>query len=182
MTGMGCFVDFDNVGTQCNEIQDIPHMAKQYWLLKTEPGVFSIEDLERKGIEPWDGVRNYQARNFVRDQMKPGDLCLIYHSNANPSGVAGIGKVCHSGYPDDSAWDVKSKYFDPKSTPHNPVWYRVDVEFVDRFLEVLSLQLLRTVPALNDMLVLKKGSRLSIQPVSKVHFETIRKMAKTLKG
>ncbi len=148
-------------------------MAKQYWLMKSEPNVYSIEDLKRNKTSPWEGVRNYQARNFMRDEMKLGDKVLFYHSNAKPSGVAGIAEVCKTSYPDFFAWDKKSKYFDKKTDPENPTWFMVDVKFVSQFKEVISLQELKEDPALSGMTVTKKGSRLSVHPVDKKHFDHV---------
>jgi predicted RNA-binding protein with PUA-like domain len=152
---------------------------QQYWLMKTEPTVFSIKDLEKRGTEHWDGVRNYQARNFMRDQMKEGDLVLIYHSGSAPVGVAGIARVVREGYPDHTAWDPQSGHFDAKSSPEKPVWYMVDVEFVEEFPRVLSLAALKDNPALEGMLITRRGMRLSVQPVSKEHFEEVIRMGPT---
>jgi predicted RNA-binding protein with PUA-like domain len=151
---------------------------KQYWLMKTEPSSFSIEDLEDRGREPWDGVRNYQARNTLRDQMKKGDLVLIYHSSASPTGVAGVAKVSMEGHPDCTAWDPGNHHYDPKSSPENPIWFRVEVEFVERFAAVVPLETLKADPELEGMLVTKRGMRLSVQPVSKEHFERVRRLGR----
>ena len=144
-----------------------------YWLLKSEPDVYSIGDLARDGQTCWEGVRNYQARNFMRDQMAVGDLALFYHSNAKPPGVAGIAKVCKPAYPDHFSWDPESKYFDPKSTPENPRWMMVDVEHVETFPELVSLPTLREQPELATMRLLQKGSRLSVLPITKAEFKHI---------
>ena len=154
-------------------------MAKRYWLMKTEPGTYSIEDLEKEKRDHWDGIRNYQARNLLRDELKVGDGVLIYHSNAKPSGVAGIAKVCREGYPDHTAWDPEEKYFDPKSNPDAPTWYMVDVEFVEKFPEVVPLRELKENPRLAGMMVTKKGMRLSIQPVEKKHFDEVVRMGRS---
>lgn len=151
----------------------------RYWLMKSEPHVYSIEDLERDGRAAWEGVRNYQARNFMRDDMKVGDLVLFYHSNARPSGVAGIARVARESYPDASAWDRDSEYFDPRSSPENPVWMLVDLEFVERFPTVLSLDRLKAMPELEGMPLLQRGQRLSVQPVERAHFAAIRSIART---
>lgn len=151
-------------------------MATQYWLMKSEPGNYSIDDLARDKKTFWNGVRNYQARNFMRDSMKVGDLALFYHSNAEPSGVAGIAKIVKAGYPDHTELDPKSKYYDPKATPDKPIWFMVDVGFVEKFDQVLPLEALKMNPKLKDMMVNKKGSRLSVQPVSQEHFEAVKKM------
>lgn len=146
-------------------------MAK-YWLMKSEPNTYSIDDLARDGRTHWDGVRNYQARNFMRDEMKVGDGVLFYHSNANPPGVAGIARVVREGYPDHTAQDPNSKYFDPKASPEDPRWFMVDIEFVEKFDELVPLETLRQTPGLEEMLVTKK-SRLSVQPVRPEEFEIV---------
>lgn len=145
--------------------------------MKSEPEVFSIEDLERKSSEPWDGVRNFQARNFMR-QMKVGDLVLFYHSNALPPGVAGLARVSRAAHPDPSAWDPHSKYFDPKSPPETPRWDMVEVSFVERFPTFVSLADLKSNPDLEGMIVTQR-SRLSVQPVESHHFMTVLRMAKS---
>jgi predicted RNA-binding protein with PUA-like domain len=147
---------------------------KKYWLMKSEPGVFSIDDLMKSPDQTtcWEGVRNYQARNFIRDEMKAGDLILFYHSGKNPS-VVGIAHVVKDGYPDDTAWDNQNDYFDPKSTPENPIWYRADIRFERKLLKPISLKELRTINGLENMILLKKGMRLSVQPVTKQEFDII---------
>ena len=154
----------------------MPKRAMKFWLMKTEPDVYSIDDLERDGIEPWEGVRNYQARNFMRE-MAQGDLVIFYHSNANPPGAAGLCRVSREAYPDDTQFDKKSKYHDPKSKKEDPRWSLVEVAFVEKFAEPISLQALKDDPALEGMLVTQKGSRLSVQPVQKKHFRRVLKMA-----
>lgn len=134
------------------------------WLMKSEPEEYSIERLEKEGRTAWSGVRNYQARNFMRDDMRPGDLVLFYHSNAEPSGVAGLGRILGGPLPDPTQFDSGSDYFDPKARPEAPVWMLREVGFALRFPRVISLSELRGNPALGGMLVLKKGSRLSVQP------------------
>lgn len=146
--------------------------------MKSEPDVYSIDDLARDGSTPWSGVRNYQARNFMRDDMRVGDLVLFYHSNAEPPGVAGIGRVAREAYPDFTARDPGSAYYDPKATAANPVWMMVDVAFVEKFPQVMSLDALRDEPALKDMLVLKKGQRLSVQPVTPAEYRAVVALAK----
>jgi len=143
--------------------------------MKTEPDVFSIEDLVRRPqqTELWDGVRNYQARNFMMNDMKVGDLILFYHSNAEPSGVAGVAEVVAPAQPDASAWNPKSEYFDPKSSPENPRWYCVTVGRPRPFKKFIALDDLRAHAPLKDMVVLRKGQRLSIQPVQPEEFEYI---------
>ncbi len=153
-------------------------LGMNFWLMKTEPDVFSIDDLKNRGIEGeyWDGVRNYQARNYMRDQMKLGDLVLIYHSNANPSGVAGIGKISGECIDDLSSLDKKSKYFDPKATKENPRWVKIKIEFVNKFKNFVPLEILKNDKALENMPLVKKGSRLSIMPVSEFEFHNISKL------
>lgn len=145
--------------------------------MKTEPTSYSIDDLKRDGKTCWSGVRNYQARNFMRDEMQVGDGVLFYHSNADPAGVAGLARVCKASHPDVTQWDKTTKYFDPTATKENPRWFLVDIEFVKKFDFILPLEVLRGNPKLKDMMVLKRGSRLSVQPVSREHFNVITKMA-----
>lgn len=155
-------------------------MAKRgikLWLMKSEPDVYSIDDLRRDGVEPWEGVRNYQARNYMRE-MAEGDLALFYHSSAKPPGVAGICRIVREAYPDPTQFDRKSEYYEPKSKKDDPRWSRVDVEFVEKFDEEISLPTLKDDPALEGMRVTQKGSRLSVQPVEKKHFKHVLKLAK----
>lgn len=149
----------------------------RYWLMKSEPDVYSIDDLERDGTTSWEGVRNYQARNLMRDQMEPGDGVLFYHSNVRPPGVAGVARVARAGYPDATALDAGSDYHDPKATNADPRWYRVDLAFVERFDEVVSLAELRETPSLEQMVLLKR-SRLSVQPVTEPEFGIVRQMGR----
>ncbi len=151
----------------------------RYWLVKSEPDVFSFADLQAapKKTTHWDGVRNYQARNTLRDAMKKGDRCFYYHSNAEPSGIAGICEVVREGYPDHTAFDKKDPHYDPKSKADAPTWYMVDVKAVKPFPRLISLGELREVAALKGMVLLQKGSRLSVQPVTKKEWETICAMA-----
>ena len=143
--------------------------------MKSEPDVFSFDDLKSrpKQTEPWDGVRNYQARNFMRDEMKVGDLILFYHSNTNPPGVAGIAKVASEPYSDPTAFDKESKYFDAKSDPLNPRWILVDVKYHADLKRSVSLEEMKGMPELANMRVLQRGNRLSITPVSADEFEAI---------
>ncbi|MDO8520017.1 MAG: EVE domain-containing protein [Deltaproteobacteria bacterium] len=147
-----------------------------FWLLKSEPGSYSIGDLRKDKTTFWNGVRNFQARNFLRDSIKAGDGVLFYHSNADPSGVAGLAKVVKSGYPDPTALDPKSKYFDPRASRENPVWFMVDIVFVKKFKTLIDLDLLRHTPGLEKMMVLKRGSRLSVQPVLPKEFDIVKKL------
>ncbi|MEO0652419.1 MAG: EVE domain-containing protein [Planctomycetota bacterium] len=146
----------------------MPRRAKRYWLLKSEPDVFSFDDLMRsKGRRTvWDGVRNYQARNFMRDEMAVGDGVLYYHSNAKPPGVAGLAEVASEAYPDPTQFDSKHKYFDPKSPEDDPRWWLVDVVGVQELPEFVSLDVLKADSALDQMVVTQRGSRLSVQPVT----------------
>jgi predicted RNA-binding protein with PUA-like domain len=147
-------------------------MAKQRWLMKTEPGTYSIDDLERDGWTCWEGVRNYQARNLMRS-MKVGDPVFIYHSVAKPPGVAGVARVSRLAYPDHFQFDPENDYYDPKSDPENPRWSMVDVEFVCKFDELLPLPEMREMPELEGLALLRRGQRLSVQPVSAEHWKVI---------
>lgn len=149
-----------------------------FWLMKSEPDVFSIDDLERDKKTGWEGVRNYQARNFMRDEMKPGDLVLFYHSNAEPSGVAGVAKVAGPAVVDPTQFDKKSEYYDAASKPGAPTWLMATVGFVEKFARVVPLAELKAEKALAGMALLQKGQRLSVQPVSKVHFAKVLALAK----
>ncbi len=144
----------------------------RHWLFKSEPDSYSIENLRRDGSTFWDGVRNYQARNFMRDDMRVGDPVLFYHSNSESLGVAGIALVSREAYPDPSALDPESPYFDPKAGSDDPRWYMVDVEFVEAFPRVVSLDEIRGAPGLEKMPLVNK-SRLSVQPVSPEEFDAI---------
>ncbi len=152
----------------------------RYWLLKTEPGSFSIDDLMNAPDQTtcWDGVRNYQARNFMRDDMKVGDKVLVYHSNSEPSCVVGVATVVRTAYPDPTAWDPNDSHYDPKCSKENPRWCMVDIHFESKFKRPLSLAMLREVPGLEKMELLRKGSRLSVQPVSKEEFKIILALSK----
>ena len=152
---------------------------RHYWLFKSEPECFSIQDLARSPDQTtfWDGVRNYQARNFLRDQIKLGDEVLYYHSNSDPNVVAGRAVVVREGYPDHTAWEPGSDHFDPQASPINPIWQMVDIKLAEIFVEPIALESLRDVPALKEMELLRRGSRLSVQPVRKSEFETIVKLA-----
>lgn len=151
--------------------------STRYWLMKSEPEVFSIDHLRRLKRAPWDGVRNYQARNFMRDLMNPGDLILFYHSSVEPPGAAGLARVCREAYPDFTAWDKTSDFFDSRSTPESPMWWMVDVEFVEKFPRLVTLEELKKHPALKEMLVIRRGMRLSVQPVEETHFRRVLQLA-----
>lgn len=150
----------------------------RYWLMKSEPDVFSIDDLQKKKTSLWDGVRNYQARNFMTQEMKVGDQVLFYHSNAEPPGIAGLAEIVGAAEPDPSQFDKKSEYFDPKASPAHPRWFCVRVGFKEKFKTFVPLETLRTEKPLQNMLVIKKGQRLSIQPVQAQEFECIRKLSR----
>jgi predicted RNA-binding protein with PUA-like domain len=150
-------------------------MAKRYWLMKSEPDTYSIDDLERDGSTHWDGVRNYKARNNMR-AMKVGDEVLFYHSNASPPGVAGIARVCREAYPDPAQFDEKSKYYDAKSTRDDPRWDMVDIEFVAKADETVGLPEIKADGALADMELVRYG-RLSVQSVKKEEFDRVKRMA-----
>ena len=146
-----------------------------YWILKSEPDVFSIDDLKaRPGkTEPWDGIRNYQARNFIRDGMQPGDLAFFYHSSCGTPGIAGIVKITGKPRPDPTAFDRRSEYYDGGSTPDNPRWYLVDVRFKRKLRRVIPLAELKPHPALKDLKLLQRGNRLSVMPVTREEWDYI---------
>lgn len=147
----------------------------RHWLLKSEPDVFSFQDLEQRPgkTEPWNGVRNYQARNFMRDDMEPGDFGLFYHSNTSIPGIAGLVRISRSAYPDPTQFDPDSDYHDPKSDPAAPRWLMVDVTWAAAFPEFVCLESLKQDPALEGLLILRRGNRLSITPVEPEHFARI---------
>ena len=147
----------------------------KYWLLKSEPDVFSLEDLKNchNQTEPWDGIRNYQARNLMRDEMKMGDQAFFYHSRQAEPAIVGTVRVVREAYPDHTSWDPSSKYFDEKSSPENPRWLMVDVQFESEFSRPVTLKELRSVPELKEMFLLRKGMRLSVQPVTEAEFQLI---------
>ena len=153
-------------------------MAKRYWLMKCEPSAYSIDDLARDGVTSWEGVRNFQARNFLRDQMQVGDGVLFYASNADPSGVTGLAEIARAGYPDAFAWTKGHKYFDEGSSPENPTWYMVDIRFVERFPGIVPLETLKHAKGLENMVVTRKGSRLSVQPVTKAEFDIVTRLGR----
>ena len=156
--------------------------AKRYWLVKSEPHCFSIDDLAAAKNQTtfWDGVRNYQARNTLRDEMQQGDLVIFYHSNAKPPAVAGVAQVVREGYPDHTAFDPRSDHFDPKSKPDNPTWFMIDLQFAEKFPREIPLDELRQHSSLAGMVLLQRGSRLSVQPVSPNEFKSILKLAKAV--
>jgi len=148
-----------------------------YWLMKSEEADYSIDDLKKDGETPWVGVRNYQARNYMSKSMKIDDRILFYHSNGKPSAVVGVGKVSSLPYPDKTQFDTKSKYYYPRATKENPVWVLVDITFLEKFKNLVSIEQLRNEKGLKNMKMLQSGSRLSVSPVTKNEFETIKKLA-----
>jgi len=144
-----------------------------YWLLKSEPDAYSIDDLARDGRSMWDGIRNYQARNMMRDEMQVGDEAFFYHSSCAEPGIAGILKIASKPYPDPTQFDPRSKYHDPKSTSDDPRWQLVDVQFVRKLARTIPLTELKEQPGLDEMILLRRGNRLSIMPVAKRHWDLI---------
>jgi len=144
-----------------------------YWLMKSEPDAYSIDDLERDGRDMWDGIRNYQARNMMRDEMRVGDKVFFYHSNCKEPGIVGVMKVASKPYPDPTQFDPESKYYDPKSNEEDPRWMLVDVEFVRKLSRTITLAELKAHPGLDGMILLRRGNRLSIMPVDKAHWALI---------
>ena len=147
----------------------------KYWLMKSEPDVFSLEDLKNcpHQTEPWDGIRNYQARNLMRDEMKMGDQAFFYYSRQAEPAIVGTVRVVREAYPDHTSWDPSSKYFDEKSSPENPRWLMVDVQFENEFSRPVTLKEMRSIPELKEMFLLRKGMRLSVQPVTEEEFQLI---------
>lgn len=141
--------------------------------MKNEPEAFSIDDLKRVKVEPWDGIRNYQVRNFFRDDMSIGDRAFFYHSSCKIPGIVGIMDIVSNAYPDHTAWDPEEHYYDPKSDPENPTWLMVDVKFVSKLPEPITLKELRSYPELSDMRILQRGNRLSVTPLEKKHWDFI---------
>ena len=148
----------------------------KYWLMKCEPAAYTIDDLQRDGTTSWEGVRNFQARNFLRDEMKAGDKVLFYASNADPSGVTGLAEISREAYPDQFARKKGHKYHDEKATAEDPIWYMVDIRFVAKFPEIVPLDVLKKTKGLEKMVVTQKGSRLSIQPVTKSEYDIVVKL------
>lgn len=153
--------------------------ARQYWLFKSEPESFSINDLAKAKHKTtfWDGVRNYQARNFLRDSIHVGDGVLFYHSSTEPMAVVGSAKVVRGGYPDHTAFDSNDHHYDPKSNPDDPTWFMVDIQLVRVFPEPLTRAMLQDVPALKNMMLLQRGSRLSVQPVTAAEWRAVHELA-----
>jgi len=155
-------------------------MTKRYWLMKSEPDVYSIDDLKKDQTTWWEGVRNYQARNFMMQDMQIGDEVLFYHSNATPPGIAGLGQISALAAPDQQQFQKKSEYYDPKATPQKPIWFCTQVRFVKKWKSLISLELIKADKKLAKMVVVQKGSRLSIQPVSAEDFHYITQLAEAV--
>ena len=158
------------------------HPSDRYWLVKSEPDVFSIDDLAtaKNQTTHWDGVRNYQARNTLRDSMKLGDRVLFYHSNATPPAIMGIARIVKEAYPDHTAFDPKDDHYDPKSKKDNPTWYMVDIQFEQKFSHPLTLPMLKAEQSLTGMELVRRGSRLSVQPVRADEFEIVLQLTASL--
>jgi predicted RNA-binding protein with PUA-like domain len=151
---------------------------RKYWLMKCEPSAYTIDDLARDGVTGWEGVRNFQARNFMRDQMQVGDGVLFYASSAEPSGVTGLAEIARAGHPDPFAWKKGHKYFDEATDKANPTWYTVDIKFVEKFAQIIPLDVLKVTKGLEQMMVIRKGARLSVQPVSKAEFDIVARLGR----
>lgn len=145
----------------------------KFWLFKSEPSAYSYDDLVKDGVAEWDGVRNFQVRNWLKNDIKRGDKVLFYYSSANPMGVVGVATVVREGYPDHTAWDPTSEHPDPKSTPDNPIWYMVDIAPERKLDRMVTLDEMRKMPELSNMMTLKRGNRFSITPVTEEEFEAI---------
>jgi len=154
-------------------------MGRRHWLVKSEPSTYSIDDLERDGTTEWDGVRNYQARNFMRDEMRPGHRILFYHSNTRPLGIYGIAEVAGEAHPDSSQFDEASPYHDPDSEPDDPRWWCVDVKHVETFPEPVTREAMKATPDLEEMKVLQRGVRLSVMPVEEDEFHAVERMGRS---
>lgn len=152
-------------------------MATKYWLMKSEPSAYSIDDLVKDKKTHWDGVRNYQARNFMRDEMKIGDKVLFYHSNAKPTGVVGVCEIVKEGYPDFTAFDPEDKHFDPKSKTDKPTWMMIDIKLIEKLSRIVTLEEIKENSKLQNMKLVKRGNRLSVMPVEKKEFDVILKLS-----
>jgi predicted RNA-binding protein with PUA-like domain len=157
-------------------------MPRRYWLMKCEPAAYTIDDLARDGQTSWEGVRNYQARNFMRDEMQVGDGVLFYASNADPSGVTGLAEIVRAGYPDHFAWRQGHKYYDAASSEAAPVWYMVDVGYVERFPGTVALEVLKSTKGLQSMMVTQKGSRLSVQPATRAEYDIVTRLGRATRS
>jgi predicted RNA-binding protein with PUA-like domain len=153
-------------------------MATKYWLMKSEPGEYAITDLQRDTVAMWDGVRNYQVRNMMRDEMRVGDQALFYHSNAGPeTGVVGTMEIAREAYPDPTQFDPKDSHYDPKSDPEDPRWLCVDVRFTAAFPRVVTLPEIKALSQFSDLPLVRKGNRLSVMPITRAHFTALTKRA-----
>ena len=150
----------------------------KHWLMKCEPAAYTIDALQRDGTTSWEGVRNFQARNFIRDEMSVGDRVLFYASNADPSGVTGLAEISRAAYADRFATQKGHEYYDPKATKEEPIWYMVDIRFVEKFSHIVPLETLKAAPGLENMVVTRKGSRLSVQPVTKSEYDIVVKLGR----
>ena len=153
-------------------------MAQKFWLMKVEPSAYTIDKLERDKTTSWEGVRNYQARNIMRDEMHEGDGVLFYASNAAPSGVTGLATIVRRGYPDHFAWNQRHAYFNKAGSKDAPVWYMVDIGFVERFPAIVALETLKATGGLERMTVIQKGSRLSVQPCTRPEYDIVVKLGR----
>mgnify|MGYP001111260601 CR=1 FL=1 len=171
-----------NKKTSTQSKKKAPFVSTGFWLMKSEPEAYSIDDFEREGTTLWTGVRNYQGRNFMMTSMRPGDRFLFYHSNANPSAAVGLGRIRKINQPDPTAWDPKSKYYDPKASPDHPIWFCAEVEFEKRLPNPVSLHEMRERKELKNMALLRPGQRLSILPLTREEFNVILKMGGLGKG
>lgn len=149
-----------------------------YWLMKSEPDTYGIDDLIKEGTGMWEGCRNWTVRTYLREEMKQGDMAFFYHSSTDPIGIVGTMEVVGEAYPDPTQFDPKSHYYDPKSNPEKPRWYARDMKFIEKFKEIITLQTLRETPGLEEMLVVRRGQRLSVMPVTDKEWEIVMKMAK----
>ncbi len=156
----------------------MPKRAKRYWLMKSEPNAYSIDDLQRDGVTYWDGVRNYQARNFMRDDMRIGDKVIFYHSNTKPPAAVGVAEIVRESYPDFTAFDPSELHFDPKSNEEKPIWFMVDIKFIEKFERAVPLQEMKENPKLRNMKLVQRGNRLSVMPISKEEFNEVLRMGK----
>ena len=156
----------------------MPKKAKRYWLMKSEPNAYSIDDLQRDGVTYWDGVRNYQARNFMRDDMRIGDKVIFYHSNTKPPAAVGVAEIVRESYPDFTAFDPSELHFDPKSNEEKPIWFMVDIKFIEKFERAVPLQEMKENPKLRNMKLVQRGNRLSVMPISKEEFNEVLRMGK----
>ena len=159
-------------GVEISVLREVEIRKMNYWLVKTEPSVYSIDDLKKDKVTPWDEVRNYQARNNLQ-KMKKGDQVLIYHSNAEPPGIAGLAKVAKEAYPDETQFDKRSKYYDPKASKDNPRWFSPDMRYVKKFKNFFALEDIKGEKKLHKMKLVQRGSRLSVMEVSKGEFSHI---------